>query len=238
MIDSKIETQNFVSFINSFKGETFDELAISFNFHTKSKSKNALLIKRIAEGYKGKEFFKTLIETNNLSTKTIQLLKNNKVKEAMSFPKFCYESIIDESWKTSAAKQIFSKTFIFCVFKFSDDKNIFMGAFLWKMPKEDLNGEVRDMWEKTKNIIISGNIVKNAGNKIRLNFPKENETNICHVRPHGRNSLDLARLPERDTLTGFFGLPKHSFWLNHNYLNKVIQEHANMLLADFVCYNK
>ena len=229
MIDSKIEIGNLVSFINTFKGKTFDELASSLNFVTKSKSKNALLIKRIEEGYKGKEFFKTLTENNSLSTKTIQLLKNNKVQEAMSFPKFCYESIINETWETSIAKQMFSKTFIFSVFKFNYNKNIFMGAFLWKMPEEDLNGEVKEVWEKTRKIIISGNIVKDTGDKMLLNFPKENETNICHVRPHGRNSLDLARLPGRDISTGFSGLPKQSFWLNHKYLNKVIQEYFNII---------
>ncbi len=113
MIDLTSETQKLISFINSFKGKTIDELADCVHFYTTSKSKNALLIKRIEEGYKGKDFFKALSEANSLSTKTIQLLESNKVQEAMSFPKFSYESIIGESWATSTAKQMFSKTFIF-----------------------------------------------------------------------------------------------------------------------------
>ena len=226
MVDLKSETQNFVSFINSFRGKTIDELSECMKFYTDAKNKNALLIKRIEEGYKGKEFFKTLSEINNLSTKTMQLLETNKVQEAMSFPKFSYESIIDETWETSNAKQMFSKTFIFCVFKFNGDKNAFLEAFLWKMPEEDLNGEVRSVWEKTRNIVISGDIVKKAGDKMVLNFPREIETKICHVRPHGRNSLDLGKLPKQDISTSFLGLPKQSFWLNHDYLNKIIQENS------------
>lgn len=225
MIDFNIETQNLLSFINSFKNKTIEELCNCMNFYSKAKSINALLIKRIETGYKGNEFFQTLSDINNLSTKTIQIRQNNKVQEAMSFPKFSYESIIDETWDTSITKKLFSKQFIFCVFKFNGVENIFLGAFLWKMPEEDLNGEVKTVWEKTQNIIISGDIVKNAENKMILNFPKEMDTKICHVRPHGRNSLDLGKLPKQDVSTNFLGLPKQSFWLNHNYLNKIIQEH-------------
>ena len=68
-----------------------------------------------------------------------------------------------------------------------------------------------------------------------LNFPREAETKICHIRPHGKNSLDLAKLPKQDALTSFLGLPKQSFWLNHDYLNKIIKQHSYAM--DSLLYN-
>lgn len=225
VVDS--ETENLIAFLNTFKGKTVEELSDCTNYYTTSKSKNALLIKKIEEGFKGKEYFKTLSEINNLCTKTIPLVENGTAKEAMSFPYFNYESIVKESWDTSVTKNMFSKTFIFCPFQIKGSEIIFRGAFLWKMPDNILNGEIKKVWEKTKNIIVNGNIVKEDGAKLILNFPRESESKICHVRPHGRDSLDLAKLPKRDVTTNYIGLPKQCFWLNHGYVNDIIKQYSD-----------
>ena len=111
------------------------------------------------------------------------------------------------------------------MFEKDDVSNKFIGAFLWKMPEEDLDGEAKRVWEETKEIIKSGNIVKENGKRMVLNFPKEKDSPVCHVRPHGRNGSDMSTLPVTEINTYFLGLPKQSFWLNKAYIEKVIKEH-------------
>ena len=44
----------------------------------------------------------------------------------------------------------------------------------------------------------------------------------AHVRPHARNAADVYPLSTADKLTGATEYTKHSFWLNADYLKKVI----------------
>lgn len=234
-MDIGIEINNLITFINTFRGLTIDDLCCKLNFFSSSKSRNALLIKRIEEGYRGKSFFNVLSDTGHLLTKTIQLVETGRPKEAMSFPVFDYEEIVRESWENSQIREVFLHTFIFCVFQKKQNDNVFCGAFLWKMPEVDLSGEVKEVWAKTRNIIASGKIVQQEGERTVLNFPKEAETHVCHVRPHGRNKLDCGKLPKTEASTNYVGLPKQSFWLNHEYINAIVREHKALL--DCILYN-
>lgn len=225
-MDFELETKQLVAFLNKFRYLTTDELSNKLNFSSKAKNINALLIKRIEEGYKGKELFEILAKAANLTTKTLQLKTNGRVQESMSFPAFDYRSLIHESWEDSEIKRMFSANFIFCVFGYRGDTNIFKGAFLWKMPVADLEGEVKAVWQKTKDILLSGDIVKNNDSKMKLRFPAQAETRICHVRPHGKNSMDINRLPINDQKTNFSGLPKQSFWLNRDYLDTILKDNG------------
>lgn len=220
--------RNLVDYINTFRGCSVDELSKKTNFDTHAKNRNALLIQRIEEAYVGKRTLQNLIEIFDLSTKTIQI-SDGKVKESMSFPKFDYNAIIQEQWETSTLRKDFSSLFIFCVFEKKSEANVFKGAFLWRMPENDLEVEVRKVWEKTREVILSGDVVKKQSKRISCNFPKEDDNSVCHVRPHGRSASDTTELPIRDNLTSFVGLPKQSFWINRKYLMKVICEHDFML---------
>lgn len=220
--------RDLVDYINTFRRCSVDELSIKTNLDTRAKNKNALLIQRIEEAYIGKRTLQNLIETFNISTKTIQIY-DGKVKESMSFPKFDYNVFIYEQWETSDLRREFSSLFIFCVFENKNDVNVFKGAFLWRMPENDLEIEVKKVWDKTREVILSGNVVKRHGKRISCNFPKEDDNPVCHVRPHGRNASDITGLPFKDNLTSFEGLPKQSFWINRKYLMKIIREHDFML---------
>lgn len=223
-MDLKEKTRELVNFINTYIGYTVNQLSQELHFETKAKNKNALLIKRIETSYLGANTFETLSELNHLLTKTIQL-ENGKVQESMSFSMFDYKEIINISWEESEFRKLLSSLFLFCVFEKDDVSNKFIGAFLWKMPEEDLDGEAKRVWEETKEIIKSGNIVKENGKRMVLNFPKEKDSPVCHVRPHGRNGSDMSTLPVTEINTYFLGLPKQSFWLNKAYIEKVIKEH-------------
>ena len=64
--------------------------------------------------------------------------------------------------------------------------------------------------------------VKN-GNRI-TNFPGMSENKYCHVRPHAQNANDTYPLPVSDILTGVNEYTKQCFWLNNNYILKIINE--------------
>ena len=57
--------------------------------------------------------------------KTIRVNESGKVKESMSFPKFSFIQLAQDSWEESAIREMFYGTrFMFVVFKVSQDKEI------------------------------------------------------------------------------------------------------------------
>lgn len=223
-MDLKAEANSLVSFMNGFRGESYEALSQRVNLVTNAKNKNAILINKIAEGYKGPGYLKSLCECANLIIKTVQLKENGYPKEAMSFPYFSYDKIVRETWDESETKRLFLSTLLIAVFQQGRSGNVFKGAFLWKMPESDLNGEVKEVWQKTVDILKSGDVVVSDDGKTVLAFPHEKDTKICHVRPHGRNSLDLSKLPVRDSSKNYGGLSKQSFWLNHDYVDAIVKK--------------
>lgn len=222
-VDFSQETLSFLNFLRSFLNRSSEDLGSIFSIHTNAKNKNSIIIKKICEGYKGHPFFEALIEHENIMVKTVNLNEKGFPEESMSFPAMDLRKILKESWEDSEIRALFSKKILFCIFQRRNRDNIFVKAFLWNMPGEDLDGEVKKTWEKTKGILLSGDIIKKqANNKLQLNFPKESQTNICHIRPHGRNGCDLSLLEKQDNSTNFVGISKQSFWLNKKYIVKII----------------
>ena len=46
---------------------------------------------------------------------------------------------------------------------------------------------------------------------------------MTHVRPHGKDSLDVIDLPVTDEFTGEDVYTKHCFWLNADYIRKSLE---------------
>ena len=115
--------------------------------------------------------------------------------------------------------------FMFVIFKKKAHDNIFKGIKLWNMPISILDNEVKLVWERTREIISSGNIVKYIRHgKNYSNFPDKSFNRVSHVRPHARNLNDRYDLPVRDKLTLLTTYPKHCFWLNNNYVREIIEK--------------
>lgn len=224
-MDFLVETSNLISFLQSYIGKTDYELANKFSINTSSKAKNFVLCQLMCFSYKGKGNYLALAEHENIRLKTIQLKENGKPKEAMSFPTINYLKIVNEEWDNSDFKKYISSRFLFFVFKKEKNKNYLTKIFLWKMPIEDLNGEVFEVWKKVKDNLISGDVISSIekNGKIKTFFPSEALTKICHVRPHGANGADLVLLPAPDKKTGYTHMSKQSFWFNHSYLEKILK---------------
>ena len=51
------------------------------------------------------------------------------------------------------------------------------------------------------------------------------ENEVCHVRPHGRDSKDVTKLPVADKLTGATEYTKQCFWINNKYIERELKEY-------------
>lgn len=107
-MDSFVDIANLLVFLNKFKGYDDKQLSFLLGFDTKAKNRLSLRMNKVAENFKGKDYFSVLCKQENIQLKTIQLNENGKVKEAMSFPKFDYESVDKECWESSDIYKILS----------------------------------------------------------------------------------------------------------------------------------
>lgn len=205
--------------IEKYRGYAVSELCSIFKVDAGKKPKNleAMLAYRILgiKGNHAEEF-----EKANIVVKTIRIGKNNRIKENMSFPTFRFNELIKEEWEDSVFGNYLRETrFLFVVYKF-DQNNVLRlcGCQFWNIPYNDLESEVRYVWEKTQTVIRDGLQIEIVNGKMKNNFPKASENPVCHVRPHAQNAHDTYELPDGKLY------PKQCFWLNNTYIYKQINE--------------
>lgn len=193
--------------INVFRGMKVDEIENKIGLSINHGAKNfysRLALKMLGTNKNKAEEF----EKADITIKTIRLNNKNMPKEAISFPYIRYKEIVYEDWENSTLHDRLDKRFFFMIFKEdSEGKLVFLGAKFWSMPYEDLEFEVKNTWNLTRQNIIENDFE---------NFPKISDTRVCHVRPHARNAKDLA-----ETTNGELK-PKKSFWLNAGYIKDSI----------------
>ena len=205
--------------INAYMGYTVQTLCDEFGVPSEKKPKNleAILAYRILgiKGNKAEEF-----EKANIVVKTIRIGKNNKIKESMSFPTFKFKELIEETWEDSTFGNYLRETrFLFVVYKFDDNNELrLMGGQFWNIPYADLEGNVKKVWEETKQVLIKGLEINVVNGKQYNNFPKASNNPVSHVRPHAQNSKDTYELPDGRRY------PKQCFWLNNTYILSQLNE--------------
>ena len=227
--DTQFSFEEYVNnVINKYKGKSQKELMKELNIDSNAKNINSLLINKMfnvrSNLAETEEFQKA-----NIIPKTIRLEENGRIKESISFPAFKYTDIINQSWETCDLREELETTkYMFFVFKKINGEYIFKGIKLWNMPELDIETSVMEMWKATYNTIKSGNIVKSITNgKRKTNFVGLSDNEVCHVRPHGRDTKDVYPLPVKDKLTGADNYTKHCFWINNTYIRKVLEEFNN-----------
>ena len=153
-------------------------------------------------------------EKANVVVKTIRIEKNNKIKENMSFPTFKFKELVEEDWEDSTFGNYLRETrFLFVVYKFDQQDELRLkGCQFWNIPYDDLEGNVKSVWEKTHRVLCEGLQIEKKNGKNYNNFPKSSENPVCHVRPHAQNAKDTYELPDGRQY------PKQCFWLNNSYI--------------------
>jgi len=218
-----------VNELSKFYGISEEEIQNKFKIISKSKSRYNIYIARMLK-IKG-----NINETNeflkaNIKIKTIRIGSNSKIKESMSFPQIDFCELARQDFEESDVRDMFeNQKFLFCVYKEKNGKVYFDNAFFWNMPENIIDEHVRRVFERTKELLLSGNIVKEIkynrdGKPIRINnFPGKSFDDYVHVRPHGLNANDTIALPVPDKLTGAKCYTKQCFWLNNSYVLEIIK---------------
>lgn len=199
--------------IDNYAGMSVPELCELFemNVQKKTKSLEALLAYRMLgiKGNHAEEF-----EKANIVVKAIRINKKNKIEQHMSFPTFKFKELIEEEWEDSTFGNYLRETrFLFVVFK-EDEKDVFRlkGCQFWNIPHNDLEEEVKVVWERTKAVLKEGLQIMVVNGKQLNNFPKPSENRVSHVRPHAQNANDTYELPDGRKF------PKQCFWLKNSYI--------------------
>lgn len=192
---------------NPFIGLTENQISQKLNFKvTKAKNKINLLSKAILGVSKKKieEF-----EKADIQMKTIKIENSGSLKESMSFSQIQFKEIIGEEWEDSYWFNSLTKRFFFIIFQKNETGElVFKKVMFWTMPNKDLE-TARLFWEDTKEKIINNDF---------NHFIKISDNKMCHIRPKGRNSLDLM-----ETISGSKE-KKKCYWLNSSYIKQVISQ--------------
>lgn len=228
--DSKYSFNEFIqNIIDKYKNKTQTELITILNIDptTSAKNINSMIVARMFN-VKSKLRETDEFKKANIIPKTIRIEENGNIRESMSFPYFKFSDVANTNFDDSYLKEELETTkFMFFIFKKHKNDYIFKGIKLWNMPEPIIETNVRQMYNKTQNTILSGNIVRfvQKDGKRLTNFPGMKENSICHVRPHGRNADDVIPLPIKDKLTGVTKYTKHCFWINNTYLQQILNEY-------------
>lgn len=202
-----------VNKIDSYRGQSVENLGLKFDINLEKKPKNleAMLAYRMLgiKGNHAEEF-----EKANIVIKTIRIGNNGKIKESMSFPTFKFKELVSENWEDSTFGNYLRETrFLFVVYKFDSDGALRLkGCQFWNIPYDDLENDVRHVWEKTVHVLKEGLKIQVINGINYNNFPKASENRVCHVRPHAQNANDTYELPDGRRY------PKQCFWLNNIYI--------------------
>ena len=205
--------------IAAYRGWSIEDLCVEFNLDQAKNPKNleALLTYRILgiKGNQAEEFIKA-----DIVVKTIRIGKNGKIKENMSFPAFKFKELVEETWETSTFGNYLRETrFFFVVYKFDENDVLRLaGCLFWNMPYEDLEKDVRSVWEKAVKVLKDGLKIEEKDGRNFNNFPKQSENRVSHIRPHARNAADTYELPDGRQY------PKQCFWLNNSYILEQIKD--------------
>ena len=147
------------------------------------------------------------------------------------------ELAAEREWEGSVLRELLSNTrFLFVVFQKVGDKTVLRGAKMWGMPEEDLDGPVREVWQRTRDAVVGGVELTprlNSAGKTSYtnNFPKISDGLVAHVRPRaaqaayrfadgtevGNVNRDAEELPDGRWMT------RQAFWLNSGYLLEQIK---------------
>lgn len=213
--------------ILKYKDLTTLEIMKKLNITVKAKNSNYVIFNKIIENSSKSNLLLDLINQCSCIIKTVNLEWDNRLKESMSLKVIKYNELYIELWEESSLRKYFNDNiFIFAVFKknFKDVK--IEDVKVWKMPIEILDSGIKDTWQATKELIKTGKIVNYIDSKGRYvtYFPTISESKYIHVRPHAQNRNDVLPLPVYDNVTRLDKFVKHSFWLNSNFVKKIVTE--------------
>lgn len=205
--------------VSKFYGMTQNQLKVHFNVESTAKNLNEIILARMLN-VNGKIAQTEEFQKANIVPKTIRVQYNGRIKESMSFPTFDFIRLSQESeWEESELYNYLAPTkFMFVIFHENEEgEYVFERVMFWNIPNADLD-EVYKVWWRTVQTIKEGVQLIPTARGMSNNLPKQSESRVAHVRPHGKDSNDVLPLPDGRNMT------KQCFWLNNTYIAEQIGE--------------
>lgn len=165
------------------------------------------------------------VKTLNLDTDT------GEPYEAVSFPAMVLKDFVTERWEPtegeeeSQLRNDLHRILFVPTFHRTDEgqpDRILGRAFFWS-PSPEQWGMIQVDWERYQTAVMEGMAryyVPPGWKRRTNNLPKDGETHVIHMRPHGRDSLDVDIDPKGNLVT------KQCFWLNKQFVWDMVTEHA------------
>ena len=205
--------------LDTFRGMQLGDVAAQLGVVLgRSKSWAAQLVRR-AIGIHDDRLLLREFEQLGISIKTVPISPLGKAWEAMSFPRFVHNEIVNQRWESSDFLSSIQRLLIIPLMrtdkKYVRENQIWGRPFFWS--PDDAN--VRDMradWLRIIRMIRQGQSDK---------LPSYRLTRAIHVRPHGRNSLDTELAPGGITVT------KKSLWLNPSLIERIVNENHGLNIS-------
>ena len=208
--------------VRPFRGMTQHQLMDRFGVSSRAKSLNEILLARML-GVQGRIAATEEFQKAGILPKTIRVQRNGRVRESMSFPTFDFIELSREKvWEESALYHYLAPTrFLFVIFQEREPgQYVFDRIQFWNIPSADLD-EVGRVWQRTVQTIRRGVRLFPTPYGVRNDLPKQADSQVAHVRPHGRSAHDTLPLPDGRRMT------KQCFWLNNTYITAQIQQSAD-----------
>ncbi len=211
-------------------GQTQKDLVKSLGI-VKSKQTNSSIINKIlklnSDISKTEEFQKA-----NITCKTIRIETDGSINESMSFPTFKFKEIVNQKWEDSDFYKLLQTRFMFVIFQKvdeTDESSFLKDVKFWGMPTHDVD-ECERCFLETKIQIASGVKIIKSNGKFMNSFPKSKNNRVAHVRPHASKSYYkfddylVGKQSDGDELPDGRWMTKQCFWLNRDYVKKIIHE--------------
>ncbi len=218
VLQEKSFDQYVVEKVSPYIGMTQAELKARFGVESNAKNLNEVLLARMLD-VKGKIAYTDEFQKAGIVPKTIRVRRDGTIKESMSFPTFDFIQLSQETgWEESTLYNYLAPTkFLFVIFQENEQGElVFDRVKFWNIPVDDLE-EVHRVWARTVQTIRRGVRLFRTGRGISNDLPKQSESSVAHVRPHGKDGSDKLPLPDGRMMT------KQCFWLNNTYIQKQIE---------------
>lgn len=221
LLRAKTFEEYVIDRVRPYYGMTQSQLKTRLGVDSSAKSLNEILLARMLD-VKGRIANTEEFRKAGIVPKTIRVQRSGRIKESMSFPPFDLIGLSrEDTWEGSEFYNYLAPArFMFVIFQERDDgEYLFDRIMFWNIPNDDLE-EVGRVWARTVQTIRQGVSLVQTPYGIRNDLPKQSESPVAHVRPHGRNAADKLPLPDGRMMT------KQCFWLNNSYIEKQLRTAA------------
>lgn len=147
----------------------------------------------------------------------------------------------ERDWEGSELREMLTDMrYLFVVFQKEGERTVLRGCKVWGMPERDLDGPVRECWERARDAVIRGvTLTRRVDSKGKISYtndlPGMSDGLVAHVRPRaaraayrlsdgtelGNVERDAEELPDGRWMT------RQAFWLNSGYLLRQVKDLLN-----------